>query len=57
MDAEKYTRRLNVLQSENGGEYLSNTATQFLRSRGIVNRLATPRSPHQNGIVESSTGR
>ena len=33
---------LKTLQSDNGGEYLSNKMNRFLEERGIKNRLTTP---------------
>lgn len=52
MVEKQHRRRFKVLQSENGGEYLSNVMKQFLHSRGIVQRLTTLSNPHQNGIAE-----
>ena len=43
---------VKVLQSDNGGEYLSTQMIQFLQERGITHRLTTPRNPHQNGVAE-----
>jgi len=45
-------KTLKVLQSDNGGEYLSAAMIQFLKERGIQHRLTTPRNPHQNGVAE-----
>ena len=48
----KSPRRLKVLQSDNGGEYLSKQMIGFLKDRGIQHRLTTPYNPHQNGVAE-----
>ena len=45
-------RKLKVLHSDNGGEYLSTHMRDFLRERGIQHRLTAPGNPHQNGIAE-----
>lgn len=43
---------LKVLQSDNGGEYISTQMIRFLEQRGIQHRRTTPRNPHQNGVAE-----
>ena len=48
----QWSKRLKTLQSDNGGEYLSNAMTRFLKERGIQHRLTTPHNPHQNGVAE-----
>ena len=48
----QWSKRLKTLQSDNGGEYLSNAMTRFLENRGIQHRLTTPYNPHQNGVAE-----
>ena len=45
-------KTLKVLQSDNGGEFLSKAMIRFLQERGIQHRLTTPRNPHQNGVAE-----
>lgn len=51
--AEKQTgKSLKVLQSDNGGEYLSDEMKTFLVNRGIVQRLTSPGNPYQNGVAE-----
>lgn len=48
----QWSQRVKTLQSDNGGEYLSNAMTRFLEDRGIQHRLTTPHNPHQNGVAE-----
>lgn len=45
-------KTLKVLQSDNGGEYISSRMMRFLEERGIKHRLTAPRNPHQNGVAE-----
>jgi len=47
-----YSRSLKMLQSDNGGEYLSNAMKQFFEDRGILHRLTAPGNPFQNGVAE-----
>ena len=44
--------KLRVLQSDNGGEYISAKMKLFLEKRGISHRLTAPGNPHQNGVAE-----
>ena len=45
-------KTLKVLQSDNGGEYISSRMIRYLEERGIRHRLTAPHNPHQNGIAE-----
>ena len=44
--------KLKVLQSDNGGEYISDEMNRYLQEKGILARPTTPRDPHQNGVAE-----
>ncbi|SGY55142.1 BQ5605_C006g03975 [Microbotryum silenes-dioicae] len=44
--------RLRVLQTDNGGEYRSNTFTEFCKSKGICRQYSFPYTPQQNGRAE-----
>ena len=52
MNKESTDATLKVLQSDNGGEYLSNQMKEFLEKRGITHRLTAPGNPYQNGVAE-----
>lgn len=52
MVENQQNQQLKVLQSDHGGEYVSTKIRPFVRSRGIVQGLATPGNPHQNGVAE-----
>lgn len=41
--------RVKVLQSDNGGEYISNAFDEYLAEKGIERGLSVPRTPQQNG--------
>jgi len=45
-------RRLKVLHSDRGGEYIGRDVTDILRSNGIEHRFTAPYSPQQNGRAE-----
>lgn len=46
------SKKIKVLRSDNGGEYLSNRFSSFLKSNGIVHQTTCPYSPEQNGVAE-----
>ncbi|KAF1328946.1 Gag-pol polyprotein, partial [Globisporangium splendens] len=45
-------RRVKVLRSDNGGEYVSNKFAAFCRDRGIVQQFTPPYTPQLNGVAE-----
>ena len=50
---EKSTsKRLKVLRSDNGGEYLSSEFRDYLSREGIRHELTIPKTPQQNGVAE-----
>lgn len=44
--------RMEWFGSDNGGEFASTKAKDFMQSKGIEWQLTSPYSPHQNGVVE-----
>ena len=44
--------KIKVLRSDNGGEYISNEFTEFLKKQGIAHDETIPYSPQQNGVAE-----
>ena len=53
MMAEKqYERKVKILRSDNGGEYVSKEFDNYLKSEGIIHEKSIPGTPQQNGIAE-----
>ena len=51
--SEKHTgKRMKVLRTDRGGEYMPNEFDSYLRSTGLVQQLSTVENPHQNGVSE-----
>ena len=51
--AERQTgRKIKILRSDRGGEYLSTSLSKHFQDRGIVHELTTAYTPHQNGKAE-----
>ena len=45
-------KRMKVLRTDNGGEYVSAEFEQYLKEHGIIHEVTTPYTPQQNGISE-----
>src|SRR4051812_39934983 len=45
-------KRIKLLRSDHGGEYLSQEFDDHLKSRGIVPQLTPPGTPQRNGVSE-----
>jgi Integrase core domain/GAG-pre-integrase domain len=45
-------RKIRVLRSDNGGEYMSTEFTKHLEQGGIKHELSVPYTPEQNGVAE-----
>ena len=48
----QYNARIQVLRSDNGGEYQSSELQQFLDSHGSIHQTSCPNTPQQNGVAE-----
>lgn len=48
----QYNVKVQVLRSDNGGEYLSSKFRQYLEAQGIVHQATCPNTPQQNGVAE-----
>ncbi|KAI3711037.1 hypothetical protein L2E82_40840 [Cichorium intybus] len=52
-EAEKQLgRKIKMLRSDRGGEYLSIEFLDYLKECGIVSQLSPPRTPQLNGVAE-----
>lgn len=45
-------KKVKVLQSDNGKEFVNAAIDDFLKKRGILRRLTVPYCPEQNGVAE-----
>ncbi|CAL8991819.1 unnamed protein product [Prunus brigantina] len=43
---------VKVFRTDNGGEYVNHTLTQFFRDQGVIHQTTTPFTPQQNGVSE-----
>ena len=47
----QYNARIQVLRSDNGGEYHSSELQHFLDSHGSIHQTSYPDTPQQNGVA------
>ncbi|MCO5614245.1 hypothetical protein L7F22_068525 [Adiantum nelumboides] len=47
---------IQALQSDNGGEYVSNALLRFCKAEGIKHQVTIPYTPQQNGVAERKNG-
>lgn len=45
-------KRIKILRSDNGKEYMSNDFDNFCKTHGIRREMSTPYTPQQNGVAE-----
>jgi transposase InsO family protein len=45
-------KKIKVLRSDNGGEYIDKDFTDFCAKEGIKREWTTPYNPQQNGVAE-----
>ena len=45
-------RKLKILRSDGGGEYVNTEMREFLIKHGIHHEMTTPDTPQQNGVAE-----
>ena len=52
----QFKTKVRIIRSDNGGEYDSEEAREWMKSMGIIQELTMPYSPEQNGIDERTNG-
>ena len=48
-------KRIKIIQSDRGGEYLLGDFKDYLTENGIISQLTAPGTPQQNGVAERSS--
>lgn len=52
MIGTQFDKKIKLLRSDNGGEYLSSTFGSYLNQHGIIHQNRCPSNPKQNGVAE-----
>ena len=52
MVATQYKTSIQVLRTDNGGEFINHEMRQFLHGYGIIHQTTCPYTPQQNGVAE-----
>ena len=50
--AENSGKKVNILRTDNGGEYCSKEFNSYLKEKGITHQTTVPHNPAQNGVAE-----
>lgn len=45
-------KRLKILRTDRGGEFLNKKMQKFFKNKGIIHQLTAPYTPEQNGVAE-----
>jgi hypothetical protein len=45
-------KKIKILRSDNGGEYMSGNFTKYCSNKGILQQTTAPYTPEQNGVAE-----
>ncbi|CAL9005203.1 unnamed protein product [Prunus brigantina] len=48
----QFHTRIQVLRSDNGGEFLNHDLNEFFQAHGIIHQRSCPSTPQQNGVAE-----
>jgi len=48
----QFGKKIQVLRSNNGGEFVNKSMQEFFRENGLIHQTSCPNTPQQNGVVE-----
>ncbi|KAJ9560780.1 hypothetical protein OSB04_005940 [Centaurea solstitialis] len=48
----QFKKPIQIVRSDNGGEYVNSQMKSFFQSKGIVHQTTCPHTPEQNGVAE-----
>ncbi|XP_035838498.1 uncharacterized protein LOC110908724 isoform X1 [Helianthus annuus] len=52
----QFKTNIQILRSDNGGEYVNTSMKQFIQEKGMIHQTTCPKHPEQNGVVERKNG-
>ena len=48
-------KKIKILRSDRGREYISNDMTEFCQEHGIIHEITAPYTPQSNGVAKERT--
>ncbi|KAJ0625451.1 putative RNA-directed DNA polymerase [Helianthus annuus] len=48
----QFQKEIQILRSDNGGEFVNASIKQFCQTKGIIHQTTCPHTPEQNGVAE-----
>ncbi|KAJ0478882.1 putative RNA-directed DNA polymerase [Helianthus annuus] len=48
----QFKKKLQILRSDNGGEFVNQSMKNFFQENGLIHQTTCPNTPQQNGVVE-----
>ncbi|KAJ0927704.1 putative RNA-directed DNA polymerase [Helianthus annuus] len=48
----QFKTNIQILRSDNGGEFINDSMKRFCQTKGIIHQTSCPHTPEQNGVVE-----
>jgi hypothetical protein len=48
----QFSARIQVLRSDNGGEYVNHQSQAYFQQHGLIHETSCPQTPQQNGVAE-----
>jgi len=48
----QFDKKIQVLRSDNGGEFFNKSMQEFFRKNGLIHQTSCPNTPQQNGVPE-----
>lgn len=48
----QYSKKIRILRSDNGGEFVNHQFHEYFKKHGLIHETTCPQTPQQNGIAE-----
>ncbi|KAJ9556676.1 hypothetical protein OSB04_011290, partial [Centaurea solstitialis] len=48
----QFNKKIQILRSDNGGEFVNQTMQSFIQENGLIHQTSCSNTPQQNGVVE-----
>ena len=48
----QYSKKIKILHSDNGGEFVNHQSHEYFKKHGLIHETTCPQTPQQNGVAE-----